>query len=202
MTTRITGFGCHRGQSRASVRSPAWRSGARRRRRSPKSGHGKRFEVADHRDRARAPATTSAATASSAAVPPRVPPRRSVPATSGAVPSAPAAAPTPPPTASGQRLDDEAERDDDRRLRRREPSGHRRSAPVDGDTERGADAGEQADQVRRHASARSCPTRGGAMTASVNAAARAPSTTRWSKVTLMLPTGRIDDLAVAHDGAL
>ena len=126
-------------------------------------------------------------------VPPRVPPRRNAPATSGAEPSAPHAAPTSAadrlfPTAEGEGERDRDHRADDEADQR---------APEDGrggEAERRPEPHEDPDRVPvphdhectfppAQASSR-------AITARVNCAARAPSTTRWSNVTLMFPMAR------------
>ena len=98
-TIRTSFFGRH--QSFASVRNPAYRSGARlrnrRRARAARAPRGSR-----ERARARARRRGAPRRATSAAVPPRVPPRRSAPLTICAAPSAPASPPSAPATMSPQ----------------------------------------------------------------------------------------------------
>ena len=170
--------------------------------------HGDRLEVADdgderergadERDERRAGSTCRRACRRAAA-------RR---ATSGAEPSAPQTAPARPPTRFVPLAEHEADRDRSRGGGD-EPDERRAGATAVAATPSAAPSPTripivyQVPTTRVYVAglraARPSPASSRAITARANGAARAPSTTRWSKVTLTFPIGAHDDLAVAHD---
>ena len=191
ITIRTTGFGCSvsRGQASEARRGARARGGAGARRApAPRPPRGTRRTGTNA-----SAAPTSDARPSSVAVPPRVPPRLSAPRDERRRPERAAERAG---RAAGRLVplpEDEPDRDGGR-------GGERRAA--------GERAAQRAGRPRRRATcrgrrgSRSCtrPPSGQCrwlrqacsrwITASVNAAARAPSTTRWSKVTLTFPIGR------------